>query len=115
MQLLIAKAISNILSALAVAVEATFVLSYLGTKNLFLSLEWTLVSLVFILLLLAVVYYLSEKENFQTWTFPRKSKDHCFFIRFYSSISLSANTLFLACSKSALCWQHCGFLRLSFF
>jgi membrane-associated phospholipid phosphatase len=64
MQLLIAKAISNILSALAVAVEATFVLSYLGTKNLFLSLEWTLVSLVFILLLLAVVYYFVRKGKF---------------------------------------------------
>jgi len=34
MRILIAKAISNILSALAVIVEATFVLSYLRTKNL---------------------------------------------------------------------------------
>ena len=64
MKLLIAKGISNILSALAVVVEATFVLSYLGTKNLWLSLQWTLVSSIFILLLLGVVYYYVRKGKF---------------------------------------------------
>jgi membrane-associated phospholipid phosphatase len=64
MRILIAKAISNILSALAVIVEATFVLVYLGTKNLFLSLEWTLVSSAFILVLLTAVYYFIRKGKF---------------------------------------------------
>ena len=64
MRILIAKAISNILSALAVVVEATFILTYLGTKNLLLSLEWTLVSLAFILVLLLAVYYFVRKGKF---------------------------------------------------
>lgn len=64
MRILVAKAISNILSALAVVVEATFVLTYLGTKNIFLSLEWTLISSALILVLLAIVYYFVRKGKF---------------------------------------------------
>jgi len=64
MQILLAKAISNILSALAVAVEATFILSYLGTKNLYSALEWTIVSSVLIGILLVVVYYFVRKGKF---------------------------------------------------
>ena len=64
MKILFAKGISNILSALAVVVEATFVLTYLGTRNLYLSFQWTFLSLALVLALLVVVYYLVKKGKF---------------------------------------------------
>jgi hypothetical protein len=64
MKLLIAKGISNILSALAVVVESTFILAYLGTNNLRSALAWTVVAGVIILLLLIVVYYFVRKGKF---------------------------------------------------
>jgi len=64
MRILIAKAISNILSALAVTIEATFILTYIGTKNLFLTFEWTLTASFIILGLLLAVYYFVRKGKF---------------------------------------------------
>ncbi len=52
------------MSALAVVVEGTFVLTYLGTSNLYLSLRWTLLSLALILALLVIVYYFVRKGKF---------------------------------------------------
>jgi hypothetical protein len=64
MKLLIAKGISNILSAFAVVIESTFILAYLGTSNLGSALQWTVISVVIILLLLIVVYYFVRKGKF---------------------------------------------------
>jgi putative transposase len=64
MQTALAKIISSILAPLVVVIPATFVVSYFGTKNIILSLEWTLVSLAFILVLIAPLVFLVKKGQF---------------------------------------------------
>jgi len=64
MQTALAKKISLILAPLVVVIPATFVVSYFGTRNIVLSLEWMLVSLVFILLLMAPLVIFVKKGHF---------------------------------------------------
>jgi len=64
MQTAIAKIISLVLAPLVVVIPATFVVSYFGTKNMILSLVWMLVSLVFILVLMAPLVIFVKKGKF---------------------------------------------------
>ncbi|MGA2911206.1 MAG: hypothetical protein ABSE17_01005 [Candidatus Levyibacteriota bacterium] len=102
MRILIAKAISNILSALAVIVEATFVLSYLGTKNLWLSLEWTLVSLAFILGLLGIVYYFVRIGKFSDLDVSTQKQRPLLFLLDFIFALIYLPTLYLLHAPRAL-------------
>jgi membrane-associated phospholipid phosphatase len=64
MQIVIAKIISLILAPLVVVIPATFMASYFGTKNMVLSFEWMLVSLAFILVLMAPLVFFVKKGQF---------------------------------------------------
>jgi membrane-associated phospholipid phosphatase len=64
MQNKLAKIISSILAPLVIVIPATFLVSYFGTKNVFLSFEWMLVSLVFILILMAPLVFFVKKGQF---------------------------------------------------
>lgn len=64
MQNILAKIISYALAPLVIVIPATFMVTYFGTKNVFLSFEWMVVSLAFILILMAPLVFFVKKGQF---------------------------------------------------
>ena len=102
MKLLIAKGISNILSALAVVVESTFVLAYLGTNNLRSALAWTVVAAVIILLLLLVVYYFVRKGKFSDLDVSTQQQRPLLFLLDFIFAAIYLSTLYILHAPRAL-------------
>lgn len=83
MQTKIAKIISLVLAPLVVVIPATFVVSFFGTRNVLLSFEWMLVSLFFILVLMAPLVFFVKKGQFANLDVSvQKQRPLLFFIEF---------------------------------
>ncbi len=98
MQTNIAKIISLVLAPLVVVIPATFMVSFFGTKNLLLSFEWMLVSLFFILTLMAPLVFFVKKGQFANLDVSvREQRPLLFFIEFvFAAIYFSVLYLFHA-------------------
>lgn len=60
----LAKIISTIFAPLVVIVPAAFVLSYLETKNIYVSFGWFFLTLIFVLCLVGCIFVLIKKGKF---------------------------------------------------
>lgn len=88
MQTALAKIISLILAPLVVVIPATFMVSYFGTRNIILSFEWMLVSLVFILVLMAPLVIFVKKGHLSDLDVSvQKQRPWLFFIEFIFALA----------------------------
>jgi membrane-associated phospholipid phosphatase len=100
MQNMLAKIVSSVLAPLVIVIPATFMVSYFGTKNAILSFEWMVVSLAFILILMAPLVFFVKKGQFANLDVSvQQQRPLLFFIEFIFALFYFAVMYFFHAPK----------------